>query len=140
MKILIAIDGSRYGEAALARALELNARFASPAELTMIHVALTAPLRAAGAVGAEILESYYRQEHESALQKARATLAASGTIATEITVVGSPGRMIADHANEGGFDLVVMGSHGQGALSGLLLGSTVSAVLSLSKAPLLVVR
>lgn len=36
--------------------------------------------------------------------------------------------------------LVVMGSHGHGALTGLLLGSTVSAVLSLSKVPLLIVR
>jgi len=140
MKILIAIDGSPYGDAALARALELNARLGVPAELTLIHVALTAPLRAAGAVGAEILQSYYRQEHEAALQKARAMLAASGTTATEITVVGAPGRLIAEHANEGGFDLVVMGSHGHGALAGLLLGSTVSAVLSLAKAPLLIVR
>ena len=140
MKILVAIDGSHYGEAALARALELNARFAAPAKLALIHVALTAPLRAAGVIGAEILESYYRQEHEAALQKARAMLAASGAAASEITVVGAPGRLIAEHANEGGYDLVVMGSHGHGALSGLLLGSTVSAVLSLCKAPLLIVR
>lgn len=140
MKILIAIDGSHYGEAALARALELNKRFVTPAELTLIHVALTAPPRAASAVGAEILDSYYRQDHDAALQQARATLAAAGIVASEITVVGSPGRLMAEQANSGAYDLVVMGSHGQGALSGLLLGSTVSAVLSLTKAPLLVVR
>lgn len=140
MRILVAIDGSRYGEAALDRALDLGVRLAEPAELTLIHVALSAPPRAASAVGAEILESWYRQEHDSALAHARERLAAAGCPADEITVVGSPGKLIAEHANEGGFDLVVMGSHGQGALAGLLLGSTVSAVLSLSKVPLLIVR
>jgi nucleotide-binding universal stress UspA family protein len=140
MKILIAIDGSRYGEAALAHALDLRARFAVPVELTLIHVALAAPPRAAGAVGAEIIEGYYRKEHDSALESARERLAAVACTAAEITAVGSPGRLIAEHANSGRFDLVVMGSHGQGALAGLLLGSTVSAVLSLTKIPLLIVR
>jgi nucleotide-binding universal stress UspA family protein len=140
MKILVAIDGSRYGEAALAHALDLRARLAAPAELTLIHVALAAPPRAAGAVGAEILEGYYRHEHDAALEVARERLAAAGCTAAEITVVGSPGRLIAEHANSGRFDMVVMGSHGQGALAGLLLGSTVSAVLSLTKIPLLIVR
>ncbi len=140
MRILVAIDGSRYGEAALDRALDLSARLAEPAELALIHVALPAPPRAAGAVGAEILESWYRHEHDGALAHARERLAAAGRRAVEITAVGSPGRLIAEHASDGGFDLVVMGSHGQGALTGLLLGSTVSAVLSLSKVPLLVVR
>lgn len=140
MKILVAIDGSRYGEAALAHALDLRARLAEPAELTLIHVALTAPARAAGAVGAEILESWYRHEHDGALAHARERLAAAGCEAAEITVVGSPGRLIAEQANSGRFDMVLMGSHGQGALAGLLLGSTVSAVLSLTKIPLLIVR
>lgn len=140
MRILVAIDGSHYGDAALAHALELNGRLSHPADLTLIHVALSAPPRAASAVGGEILQSYYQQEHDAALAKARETLKAAQREATEITCVGSPGRQIAEHANEGAFDLVVMGSHGHGALTGLLLGSTVSAVLSLTKVPLLIVR
>ena len=39
-----------------------------------------------------------------------------------------------------GHDLVLMGSHGHGALVGMLLGSTVSKVLAASKKPVLVVR
>jgi nucleotide-binding universal stress UspA family protein len=140
MRILVAIDGSRYGEAALERALDLSSRLAEPAELTLIHVALPAPPRAAAAVGAEILESWYQHERDGALAHARERLAAAGRRAAEITAVGSPGRLIAEHADGGGFDLVVMGSHGHGALAGLVLGSTVSAVLSLSKVPLLIVR
>ncbi|SDD47220.1 universal stress protein [Aquimonas voraii] len=140
MRILVAIDGSHYGDAALAHALELNARLNQPADITLIHVALSAPPRAASAVGGEILHSYYQQEHDAALAKARETLKAAQLGVTEITSVGAPGRQIAEHANAGAFDLVVMGSHGHGALTGLLLGSTVSAVLSLTKVPLLIVR
>lgn len=140
MRILVAIDGSHYGDAALTHALELNGRLSQPADITLIHVALSAPPRAASAVGGEILQSYYQQEHDAALAKSRETLKAAQREATEITCVGSPGRQIAEHANDGAFDLVVMGSHGHGALTGLLLGSTVSAVLSLSKVPLLIVR
>lgn len=140
MRILVAIDGSDFGKAALARALDIHARLVEPAELTLIHVALAAPPRAASAVGAEIIGSYYQQEHDMALGEARKQLAAAGRTAAEITCVGAPGRQIAEHANAGNFDLLIMGSHGHGALMGLVMGSTVSTVLSLSKVPLLIVR
>lgn len=140
MRILIAIDGSHYGDAALDYVLKHLTQFGETPELTLIHVALAAPPRAASAVGAEILESYYRQEHDTALAPARERLAAAGLQATEIKVVGSPGRLIAQQATDGQFDLVVMGSHGHGALAGLVMGSTVSTVLATSKVPLLIVR
>jgi nucleotide-binding universal stress UspA family protein len=140
MRILIAIDGSHYGDAALGYVLEHLAQFGEAPALALIHVALAAPPRAAGAVGAEILESYYRHEHDTALAPARARLAAAGLQAQEIKVVGSPGRSIAQQASDGHFDLVVMGSHGHGALAGLVMGSTVSTVLAACKVPLLIVR
>ncbi len=140
MRILIAIDGSHYGDAALDYVLKHLTQFGESPELALIHVALAAPPRAAGAVGAEILESYYRHEHDTALAPARARLATAGLQASEIRVVGSPGRSIAQHASDGRFDLVVMGSHGHGALAGLVMGSTVSTVLAACKVPLLIVR
>jgi len=140
MRILIAIDGSHYGDAALDYLLKHMAQFGGSPELALIHVALAAPPRAAGAVGAEILESYYRHEHDTALAPARTRLAAAGVQATEIALVGSPGRLIAQQATEGKFDLVVMGSHGHGALAGLVMGSTVNTVLAACKVALQIVR
>jgi nucleotide-binding universal stress UspA family protein len=54
--------------------------------------------------------------------------------------VGHPGSLVAEEAEAGGYDAVVMGSHGHGALAGLLLGSTVSKVLAGCRTPVLVVR
>lgn len=140
MRILIAIDGSHYGQAALEYVLKHLAQWGHTPELALMHVALAPPPRAAAAVGAEVIESYYRHEHDTALAWARQRLAAAGCQASEILRVGSPGRLIAQEATDSGFDLVVMGSHGQGALAGLVMGSVVSTVLAASKVPLLIVR
>ena len=54
--------------------------------------------------------------------------------------MGHPGGLVAEEAEAGGYDAVVMGSHGHGALVGLLLGSTVSKVLASCRTPVLVAR
>jgi nucleotide-binding universal stress UspA family protein len=140
MKILVAIDGSTWGQRALEHVLTHRPGGEAVLDLTLIHVATPAPPRAANAVGREIVEAYYRQEHEHALADARARLAEAGVKAREIHEVGAPGRTIAEHAAQGGFDLVVMGSHGQGAMMSLVMGSTVTQVLAACKVPLLIVR
>lgn len=139
MKILIAIDGSAFGAKALDYALAHAAMFGQ-AELTLIHVSQPLPPRAAAAVGAEIVAAQHAHEHEEALRGAREKIAAAGRHAAEVCKVGHPGALIAQEADEGGHDLVLMGSHGHGAVVGLLLGSTVSKVLAASRKPVLVVR
>ncbi len=140
MKILVAIDGSSWGQRALDYVLTHRPGGDASLDLTLIHVAPPAPPRAAAAVGREIVEAYYRQEHEHALADARARLAEAGVKAAEILEVGAAGKTIAAHATQGGFDLVVMGSHGHGAMMGLVMGSTVTQVLAACKVPLLIVR
>lgn len=139
MKILIAHDGSSFGGKALDYVLSHPAQFGD-AELAVIHVAHAVPARAAAAVGAEIVAAHHAHEHDEALAGSRKRLAASTREAREIRVVGDPATKIVEAIAEGGFDLVVMGSHGHGAMAGLLLGSVVSKVLARSPAPVLVVR
>jgi nucleotide-binding universal stress UspA family protein len=55
-------------------------------------------------------------------------------------MIGDPGETIAGYAKRGKFDLVVLGSRGQGALSNLLLGSVASKVLAECKVPALIIR
>jgi nucleotide-binding universal stress UspA family protein len=57
-----------------------------------------------------------------------------------VSKTGAPAETIAGAANKGKYDLLMMGSHGQGALAKLLLGSVTSRVLANCEVPLLIVR
>ena len=52
----------------------------------------------------------------------------------------SAGTAIAKLAESGKFDLVVLGSHGHGALGNLVMGSVATQVLANCKVPALLVR
>ena len=57
-----------------------------------------------------------------------------------ISKVGSAADVISKTAESGDFDLLMMGSHGQGNLMNLVLGSVANKVLAHCKTPVLLVR
>lgn len=74
------------------------------------------------------------------LRPVRSFLKRHGIQPTFLHKICPPAREIARLANSGRFDLVVMGSHGRGALGAAALGSVVQEVLALTKMPVLVIR
>ena len=80
--------------------------------------------------------------------------AETGTIANEVeailtragmnvstkTLYGDVGDVIAEHAEEENYDMIVMGSHGYSSVSATLLGSVTMTVASECDVPLLIVR
>ena len=62
-----------------------------------------------------------------------------GMVSYNVTIGGNPAQSVAEYAQEQGEDLVVIPSHGHGALHNLFFGSTAEAVVRLSGAPVLVV-
>ena len=48
--------------------------------------------------------------------------------------------MSVTHKGQTHYDLIVMGSHGHGAIANLVLGSVANKVVALSKVPVLLVR
>ncbi len=54
--------------------------------------------------------------------------------------IGSAGREIIEEANEGGYDLLVMGNRGLGAISRAMLGSVSNKVLNHVKTDVLIVK
>ena len=54
--------------------------------------------------------------------------------------VGQAGELIAKFADAGKYDLLVMGSHGHGALGNLVMGSVATKVLANCGVPVLLVR
>ncbi len=140
MKILLAVDGSRESFAAarhVAERMDMEARLG---ELQLIHVCYRVPAHAAALVSRDMLETYYRDVTEEAVAPVRRLLDSRVVPHRIVRASGHPPAEIARYATRGGFDLVVMGSHGKGAASRLLLGSTTQGVLAGCNVPLLVIR
>ncbi|MFP4633110.1 MAG: universal stress protein [Halobacteriota archaeon] len=62
-----------------------------------------------------------------------------GLEADEVVKAGDPAEEIVELAEDGGFDLVVMGTHGRGGLDRLLLGSVTDKVVRTSSVPVVTV-
>ena len=60
--------------------------------------------------------------------------------ATADIVFGTSARSILEYAGEKGIDLIVMGTHGRGGLSHLLMGSVAAKVVRQAACPVLTVR
>ena len=92
------------------------------------------------AVGKEIVESYYLDESGKVLAPVTKFLLRHGIDAKTVWKVGPAGATIAKMATNGKFDLVVMGSHGHGAVVNLVMGSVATQVLAHCTVPVLLVR
>ena len=139
MKILIAVDGSRYTAKAVNYLIKHREQFGG-AQLTLLNVNMQIPGRAANHLGRAVVQGYYADMCEAALAPARRLLQKAGLVFLDKWLVGDPGDEVAKFAGKGKFDLVVMGSHGQGLFANLVLGSVATKVLAGCKVPVLVIR
>ncbi len=140
MKILLAVDGSEYTKKMLAYLTTHDSLFGADHSYTIFTVQPALPPRARAAVGKEIVEKYYAEECEKVLGPVSKFLARHGIDAKSNWKVGHAGETIAKTAESGKFDLVVMGSHGHGALGNLVMGSVATQVLAHCGVPVLMVR
>lgn len=138
MKILLAADGSKFTKRMLAYVAAHDAWLGHEYTVLTVHPAL--PARAAAALAKGIVQEHYDQEAEKVFKPIRAAWDKRGIDAQYVLKVGEAGEEIAAFARKGRFDLVVMGSHGHGALARLVLGSVTSRVLAGCEVPLLIVR
>jgi nucleotide-binding universal stress UspA family protein len=88
----------------------------------------------------EVIEEYYQEEFNKVLAPVTEFLAKHGVNIQGVGKVGPAGETIAKLADEGQFDLLVMGTHGHGALGKLVMGSVSTQVLAHSTIPVLLVR
>lgn len=140
MKILIAVDGSPFTKRMLAY---LSAHDEFPGrnhEYTVMTAVPPVPARAAAVLDRKTLADYYEDEAEKVLKPIRTFLAKQGIDATFTFKTGVVSDTIVGMAEKGKFDLLVMGSHGHGTLTNLVLGSTATKVLAHCKVPVLLIR
>ena len=140
MKILLAVDGSPYTKKMLAYLTTHAELFVNNNSYTVLTVQPTLPARARAAVGKDIVDSYYADESEKVIAPVTKFLLRHGIDAKSEWKVGNRGGTIAKFAESGNFDLVVMGSHGHGALMSLVMGSVATQVLANCRVPILMVR
>lgn len=140
MKILLAVDGSAYTKKMLAYLAAHDSLLSADNDYTVFTAQQPLPPRARAAVGKEIVENYYAEESEKVLAPIAKFLMRHNINAKTSWKVGSAGTTIAKLAEQGKFDLLIMGSHGHGALANLVMGSVATQVLAHCKTPVLLVR
>jgi nucleotide-binding universal stress UspA family protein len=141
MNILVAADGSPYTIKAVKYLIAHLDIFQGDRNLHLLHVKQAIPFAHARAVvGKQALEDYYRAESKAALAPAENLLRESGIAFESNYRVGEIADEIQAYANNNKIDLIVMGSHGHGALQNLVMGSVATKVLAGTTIPVLIVR
>ena len=138
-KILVATDASEYSRKALKRALELAKKFHSEIELLIV-------MDKPRAYAVNLLDEHVNwleqneQGGELALQATLDGFDSSGVTLIKKVMQGKPASIILQEIENENIDLVVMGSHGYGAITGALLGSVSQRVLHGAKCSVLIVK
>ena len=141
MKILLAVDGSACALRAVDHLIGHVSWFRDEPQIDLLNVQPPIPVgRALAHVSKETLHAHYLEEGREQLQAAEARLAEAGRAATTHIHVGQAAEVIARMAGDLGSDLIVMGTHGRTALSGLIAGSVATRVLHLAPCPVLLVK
>lgn len=141
IKILLPVDGSDCALRALEHLLVHAGWLREAPEVHLLHVHAPIPIgRVQSHIGAETLKAYYQEESQSELNVAEARLRAADCVFTTHIHVGQPAEVIAKVASELACHLIFMGSHGRGAVAGLLMGSVATRVLHLVQSPVLLVK
>lgn len=145
MKILLAVDGSEFTiKAALFLITHLQ-WLKEPPELHLLHIKAQIPAglaaaRARAILGDVAIDSYYQEESAAALAPAEKILRENNIAFQSSYKVGEAAHEIQHYAEEQLMDLIVMGSHGHGALVSVVMGSVTTKVLALTNIPVLIVR
>ncbi|MDH5539265.1 MAG: universal stress protein [Rhizobacter sp.] len=140
MKILLAVDDSPGSRQMLKRLAAQDVWLRKEHEYTVFHAVPAVPHPAAAFMKADEARALYDDDAESVLARYRTFFEQRGLPAAFAHEIGEASDLIARKARQGACDLIVMGSHGHGALGAMLLGSTTAKVLARCRIPVLVVR
>lgn len=139
-KILLAVDFHEDNQVVIETACELKDLY--EAELHLVHVN-EFPGVAYAAEGAGWGDRFYALESDIRKESRQKMSELAGSLGLDDTQChlpdGRPSTCIHELCEEQGFDLIILGTHGQAGLQ-LLLGSTANAVLHGSSCDVLAVR
>src|SRR5690625_742448 len=135
--ILLAVDGSDHSIRATQQAINI----ASMENNCLIEVVLVADFAKAKN---EVLHSQGKEELDISRRKKLAPieeLIRAESLSYNIKILhGDPGPTIVDYANQGTFDMLVIGSRGLNVFQEMVLGSVSHKVVKRANCPVLVVK
>lgn len=148
LKVGIAVDGSKYGAAAVNYILKNNDLFGNNPIFYLLNVvsdyAGVVMPDMAGMALPTMSENEVRAMQQEAFDEAvgpyRKEFSEKGFNTREICLVGNPGDEIAAYAKKERLDVIVMGTRGYGAFKAAVLGSTATRIAAISDTPLLVIQ
>jgi nucleotide-binding universal stress UspA family protein len=156
-KILVPLDGSKLAESALSHAENL-AKICGNGQVTLISVTerVQGRTRAPEAqelyhssdatefqrTSSEITVSFGKKQRQAQryLDKIALKLEAEGIKVNTEVLLGDPAGEIVSYAQDPGYDIVVMSSHGRSGPSRWAFGSVADKVFRASRVPVLMVR
>ena len=147
-KVLLPTDGSDTAAKAIDFATRLFA--GSGCKITLLSV-IEEPVYSAfwsdGLIAPEVimpppeeLRGELDKRAEEVLGESAEPLRSAGLEVLPKVRFGNTAAEILQEAEEGGYDMIVMGSHGRGILGGFLLGSVSNRVVHHAPCPVLIVR
>ena len=127
MKILLAIDDSKFSDAAV-QAVISHYKLQG-LEVRVLHVIEPPASLMAPEVTVFVPPMESVEEAKAFVAKTADALRSAGVNVTTAVVQGDPKSIILDNAKTWGADLIVLGSHGRKGLERFMLGSVSEAVL-----------
>ncbi len=147
-KILVPLDGSKVGEAALPCVNDLVTKLVPSGKVEVTLIQVVSQLVHYVVVGEEAVRAPYTPQEIDQMKRkagqyltdAGASLRANGATTNVIVVVGRAFEEILNAAEDLKVDMIAMSSHGRSGLSRLAFGSVTDKVLRGSTRPVLVVK
>ena len=140
--ILVATDFSEAADAALAYGRELARNFG--ATLHVLHVADDVYVRLGGDAYVAVLPELQQDIEQQAKKRLEALLVDNDKnplpVKAVVVTATATALAIVDYAAEANVDLIVVGTHGRGAVAHLLMGSVAERVVRTARCPVLTVR
>ncbi len=142
MKMLLAVDGSKYSLDAVKCLIEHADWYRDKPEVELLFVHAPVPKLPgmSKVVGKNQIQRYYAEEGAAALAEAKKLLERAGIRYHATLLVGQAADAIVKHAARTRCDMIFIGTHGRTAAGNMLLGSIATKVLHLATVPVMLVR